>query len=490
MLEPWQRDRIIRPLFGWKRANGTRRFRRAYIEVPKKNGKSTMASGVGLALLLADGEMGAEVYSTATDREQASIVHGEAIRMVQASPELSRRLRINATTKNIGDEATQSWYRALPAEAGAAEGKNAHGLIVDELHVWKHKRAFFDALRYGGAARTQPLMFIITTAGEFDETAVGWEEHEYAGKVLDGSIEDWQLLPVIFAADKDGDFADPKQWAKANPSLGITISLDEMEESARDAKHKPHVLNSFKRYRLNLWTAQAQAGMDMVAWGECGGAVDWSKFEGKPCFAGIDLASTSDLCALVLAFEGEMVGDKPTVALLSRFWVPEDAATERQLTNRAPYLTWVGEGKLAMTPGNVTDYGYIRREIDALAVRFKIESIAIDPWNATQFAIDLQAGGHKVYEFRQGFASMNEPSKEFERMMLARLLRHDDHPVLRWMASNVVFDSDPAGNIKPSKSTSRSKIDGIVASIMALGLLRKARPEQSVYDNPNALVWL
>jgi phage terminase large subunit-like protein len=460
-LLDWQWTEIVAPLFGWVRPDGTRRYRRGYIEVPKKNGKSCLFSGLSLYLLIADREPGAEVYSAAVDRDQASIVFNEAANMVESSPHLSSKLQVVRSTKRIVDHRSRSYYKALSADVPAKEGLNAHAVLIDELHAQK-TRDLWDTLRYAGASRRQPLHLSITTAG-FDRHSICWEQHDYALKVLDGTIEDLSFFPYISAAGQDDEWTKPEVWKKANPSLGVTMSIEQFAEDCREAQDSPAKENSFRRYRLNQWTEQDVRWLNMEKWDACNAST--ASLDGKSCYAGLDLSSTTDISALVLVFPEE--GDR--YAALPFFWVPEEGARRRERMDRVPYCRWIDHGLIEATPGDVIDYDRIRKKINELNEQYAIEEICIDRWNATQLATQLDGDGFTVVPFGQGYASMNAPTKKLEEVVLAARLAHGGNPVLRWMAGNVSIEQDAAGNWKPSKKKSIERIDGIVALIMGLG---------------------
>ena len=478
-LLDWQWEQVVGPLFGWLREDGSRRFRRDYIEVPKKNGKSCLFSGLGLYLLAADREPGAEVYCAAVDRDQASIVFLEAANMVDASPELSSRLQVVRSTKRIVFHRSRSFYRALSADVPAKEGLNAHGVLIDELHAQRN-RHMWDTLRYAGAARRQPLHLSVTTAG-FDRHSICWEQHDYALKVLDGTIDDSSFLAYVAAAAEEDDWTDPEVWRAVNPSFGVTMNAEQFAEDCREAQESPAKENSFRRYRLNQWTEQDVRWLSLEKWDACGGMVD---LEGKTCFAGLDLSSTTDISALVLVFPL----DEGRYAALPFFWVPEEGARRRQDRDRVPYLQWIREGYIEATPGEVVDYEYIRKQLNELHKRFHIRQVAIDRWNATQLATQLDQDGFEMVAFGQGFASMNAPTKKLEELILAGKLLHGGHPVLRWMAGNVSVEQDAAGNLKPSKRRSPERIDGIVALIMGLDGATTKPEFQSVYEQRGMLI--
>jgi phage terminase large subunit-like protein len=481
-LQEWQKRDLLFPLFAWKKRNGYRRFRNAYIEVPKKNGKSALCSGISLYLLVADGEPGAEVYSAAADRDQASIVYGEAERMVMSSPALSRRLRVIPSRKTILFPRTNSVYRALSADVPTKEGLNIHGLIFDELHAQK-SRELFDTLRYGGAARRQPLLVSITTAG-FDRNSICWEQHEYARKVLKGIVEDESFFAYIRAANEDpnegpvDDWTSREAWYKANPSLGVTISEEAFAAECREAQEKPTLQNSFKRYRLNIWTSADVRWMPMDKWDASAGSVEPHMLAGKSCFGGLDLSTTLDITACVFVFPW----DDGIYKLHPLFWIPEENMRERSTRDRVPYEVWARQGLVRTTPGNVVDYAWIEKDILEFAERHKVEEIAYDQWNATEIIQRLTDAGLVMVPTRQGFASMSGPMKQTEALVYAGKLHHGGNPVLRWMADNVQASVDPAGNLKPDKGKSRERIDGIVALIMAIGRAAMRENQASVYE--------
>jgi phage terminase large subunit-like protein len=486
-LMDWEDRDVIRPLFGWKRTDGTRRFRRCGIWVAKKNGKSTLCAGLGLYLTTADGEPGAEVYAAAVDRIQASIVFNEAKLMRDASPALRKRLKAITMTKTMTDE-RGCIYRALSKEAGAQEGLNIHALVFDELHAQKN-RDLWDTLTYGGSARREPLYVSISTAG-YDRESIGYEQYVYACQVRDGIIEDWTFLPVIYEADVGDDWTAERTWKKANPGWGETINIDAFRDDFREAQNSPSKENAFRRYRLNQWTEQETRWLPMEKWDTCGTTLDVDSLEGRACYAGLDLATTTDLTCLSLVFppESDSGGGTDVVPF---FWIPEENARERERRDRVPYSQWARQGLITMTPGNVTDYDRVRADIVALGEMYGIQEIAFDPWNATQLATQLgEEDGFMMIAHRQGFVSMNEPSKQFERLVTNGELNHGNNPILRWQASNVSVKTDPAGNIKPVKPQHKSalRIDGIVATIMGIGRAMVRVDDTSVYEERGVLV--
>jgi phage terminase large subunit-like protein len=477
ILEPWQRS-IVREVFGRKRDDGLRQYRKVYIELPRGNGKSTWCSGFALHLLAVDGERSAKVYSAAADKSQAAIVFETAEKMVSASPFLSQHIRA-FRNRTMEYDATGSKYLVLSSDAFTKHGLNPSGIIFDELHA-QPNRELYDVLNTAMGKRAQPLMIMITTAG-YDRNSICWEQHEYALKVRAGIIEDPTFLPVIYAADTDDEWTSPATWRKANPNFGVSVKEDFLWQECQTALQSPAYQNTFRRLYLNQWTQQETRWIDMKSWDGCNGPLP--DLAGRTCYGGLDLASTTDIAACVLTFPPVEEGE-PTW-LLPFFWIPTDNMIERERRDRVPYSTWVREGLVEATPGNVIDYAYIRARINALKAMYDIQEVAYDPWNATQLSLQLQDDGIVMVEMRQGFASMTAPSKELLRLVLAKQVAHAGNPVLRWMADNVTARSDPAGNVKPDKGKSTNKIDGIVASIMALArLTANASQAGSMYDDP------
>lgn len=468
-LLPWQRDEIVFPLFGWERPDKSRLYRKTYIEVPKKNGKSTLASGVGLYLLVGDNEPGAEVYSAATELEQASIVHGEACNMVDASPALTSILDINRSTKAIQFKSRKSVYRALSSEAASKEGLNAHAIIADELHAWKGDK-LWNTLKYAFAARRNPLMFVITTAGD-DPLCVCYQQHLYAKGILDGTIVDERFFAFIRAATSDDEWTAPATWLKANPSLGDKsehpIRLDDFAHDVDEAKATPTTQETFKRYRLNVWQTAQQPWLRMEDWRACTEDFKPEEMLGKVCFGGLDLSKTRDMTAFILIFPWE----NETYRLLPYFWLPEDTVNDRSAPSQ--FREWAKLGLLETTPGNVCDYSFVEKRIAELSHDYDLLGYAYDPYNAENVTQRLdEIHGIPRQEFRQTINNFAEPTAEFERLVVSNKLHHANHPILTWQAGNVSVRTDANNNRRPIKPefADNRKIDGIVAAIMALAM--------------------
>lgn len=478
-LEPWQQF-IVGSIFGWMRADGTRRYRTAFIEVPRKNGKSTIAAGVGLYLFVADGEPGAEVYSAATKRDQAKIVWDEAMNMVKRSPVLAKRIKVFTGKANMNIPETRAKFEPLGADADTLDGLNVHGVIIDELHAHK-TRAVWDVLETATGARRQPLIFAITTAGT-DQNSICYELHEYASGILKGTLQDDTFFAYIASIDEGDDWTDPKAWAKANPNLGVSVKLNDLERKCEKAKKMPSAQNAFLRLHLNVWTQQVDRWIDLNLWDKNAGIVDEEKLKGRICYGGLDLSSVSDITAWVMVFPHE--DDPETVDVLCRFWVPEARLHDDQNKYRDQYRAWVKQGFLKVTPGDAIDYSFIKAQILKDAQTFRLIDLNIDRlFQAHQLANELTEEGLTVVGMGQGFMSMAAPMQEFERRLLTRKIRHGGNPVLRWMADNVAVKQDAAGNLKPDKANSQGKIDGIVALIMALDrAMRHENSKESVYE--------
>ena len=476
-LLPWQRS-ILREVFGRKRPDGTRQYRRVYIEVPRKNGKSIFGSGIALYLLASDGEAGAQVYSAACDRDQARIVFDGARGMVQRSPELSKRILCHRRQMTYHQAA--SFYRTLSADAYRHHGLNAHGIIFDELHA-QPNRELWDVLTTSTGARRQPLTIAITTAG-YDQLSICWEQHEYARKVAEEIIEDDSFLGVIFGAEKDDDWTDPVVWAKANPSLGVTIQADELATECERAKNSPAYQNTFRRLRLNQWTAQRDRWLNMDRWDACGDPVPLDELRGRRCFGGLDMATTEDLASFVLVFP-PLDPDDP-YDVLSFFWIPEDTIAERVRRAGVKYQVWLDQRHIKATGGDTIDYRTILAQIDQLRGEYDLQRIAFDLWGSTIIANELDDMKVERVKFRQGMISMSPPTRELLRLVCDRKIRHGGNPVLRWCADNMVVRTDSAGNAMPDKKRSSEKIDGMVALIMALDCaIRQPTAPLPLYDN-------
>lgn len=484
-LIDWQ-EQIIRDVFGILKPNGYRQFNTAYIEIAKKQGKSELAAAVALLLTCGDYEHGGEVYGCASDRQQASIVFDVAVDMVDQCPALKSRIKPILSQKRLVYKPLGSFYQVLSAEAYTKHGLNVHGVVFDELHA-QPNRQLYDVMTHGsGDARKQPLYFLITTAGN-DPHSICYEVHQKAKDILDGRKIDKTFYPVIYGAEEEEDWTDPKVWAKANPSLGITVDIEKLKVACESARNNPAEENLFRQLRLNQWVKQSIRWMPMEKWDACSFAVDTKHLRGRPCYGGLDLSSTTDITAFVLVFPPMDEDDKYTI--LPFFWIPEDSVDLRVRRDHVPYDIWRQQGFLQTTEGNVVHYGFIEEFIEALGTQYDIREIAFDRWGAIQMTQNLEGLGFTVVPFGQGFKDMSPPTKELMKLTLEQKLAHGGHPVLRWMMDNVTVRTDPAGNIKADKEKSTEKIDGAIATIMALDrAIRHEGIGGSVYDNRGILI--
>ena len=484
-LIDWQ-EQIIRDIFGVLKPNGYRQFNTAYIEIPKKQGKSELAAAVALLLTCGDGEERAEVYGCAADRQQASIVFNVAADMVRMCPALSKRVKILDSQKRLIYQPTGSIYQVLSADVGNKHGFNTHGVVFDELHIQPNRKLFDVMTKGSGDARMQPLYFLITTAGN-DTKSICYEIHQKAKDIIEGRKIDHTFYTVIYGAEESDDWTDPKVWKKANPSLGITVGIDKVKDACESAKQNPGEENAFRQLRLNQWVKQAVRWMPMDKWDKCEFAVSEDDLEGRVCYGGLDLSSTTDITAFVLVFPPEDENDK--YIILPYFWIPEDNLELRVRRDHVPYDVWERQGFLQTTEGNVVHYGYIEKFIESLGERFNIREIAFDRWGAVQMVQNLEGMGFTVVPFGQGFKDMSPPTKELMKLVLEQRIAHGGHPVLRWMMDNIFIRTDPAGHITPDKEKSTEKIDGAVATIMALDRAIRCGNDNgaSVYDNRGIL---
>jgi phage terminase large subunit-like protein len=483
-LSDWQIKDVIAPFFGTRdRKTGLRRYRTCWLELPRKNGKSTLCAGVSILALLADGEYGGEVYTAGTDKNQARIVFNESYNMIRSSPELLKHCELFKQSIYCGE--FNASMRPLSADAKNKDGLNSSALIMDEVHAYRD-RSLYDVLHTSQGARTQPIEFMATTAGN-DKKSFGWEMHEYALKVRAGVIDDPTLLVCIYGAETSDDWKIEPTWRKANPGYGISVQPSYLADEAKKAEEIKAYENTFRQMHLNQWVEQATRRITAEEWNACTGDVSWDELEeflaGRECHAGLDLASTTDLTALILVFPPQ-AHDEPYY-ILCRFFVPEENMDKRARRDRVNYPLWHKGGALQATDGNVVDYRAIRVQLEQDRQAFDIRSIGYDPWNASQIALELQDEGFPMFEFRQGMSSMAGPTREFLRLVSGKMIVHGGHPVLAWNASNLATRTDPAGNEKPDKERSGERIDGIVGAIMGVGraTAEEVGSGKSVYES-------
>jgi phage terminase large subunit-like protein len=469
---PWELEEIVAPLFGTMRADGTRFFRTVFVFVPRKNGKTTLLSAIELYLLLADGESGAQVVTAAVDRAQATFAFEPAKMMVNKSPGL--RARAKVYRREIRVPATGSTFWPLSSDLGNKHGMNLHAAGIDELHAWPN-RELLDIITSSMGARTQPVTFIITTAG-YDPNSAERQLYDHTIAVSKGLVSDPSFLGVIYEAPADMDWTSAEAWRVANPSLGVTITEEFLAAECERAKAIPSMQNAFRRLYLNQHTSQDTRWMSLEAWDGCTGNAEVPP--GSDVYAGLDLSSTTDLTALVL-----LAPQSGMPVALPFFFLPEEGLRERGLRDRVPYEVWQRDGHLLTTPGNVVDYSFIRAKVRELAKTYRIRELVYDRWGATQLVQEFQEDGLTVVPMGQGFASMSAPTKELMRLVLDKKLVHGGHPVLRWNADNAAVQTDPAGNIKLAKDKSTGRIDGLVALVMALDAVMRRPTKKSIYED-------
>lgn len=476
-LEPWQQE-IVRTLFGWKRdSDGSRRYRQAFIEVARKNGKTTLVAGLALYVLFCDAEAGAECYCAAAGKDQASLLFNSAANMVRKST-LDGHCKVRDSMKRIiyGD----SFFRAIPANEGPSHGFDSHFIVGDELHAWPG-REFHDVLHTSTGARTQPLELYITTAG-YDRLSVCYEKVQYARQVRDGKIDDAEFLPVLYETDESDDWTDPDVWRKANPNMGVSVSTEYLAKECEKAKQNPAYENTFRRLHLNQWTSQETRWLQMEHWRACG-VVEGELSDEEPQIGGLDLSAVADFTAWM-----RVQRDGEKIRCRGHYFLPEEKAEEYARTENLPIEQWKRDGWLTLIPGRRIEHTYIYHRIQEDAKRHGVQVVGFDPWNMEDLRQKLDGEGFEMVEVRQGYASLSGPSKDLERQLLARSLDHGNDPVLEWMAENAVCKIDENGNVRPVKAGGTKKIDGIVALVIAIHVLNAVQPEgPSVYETPGML---
>ncbi len=477
-LEPWQQFALWN-IFGWKNADGTRRFRYAYIEIARKNGKTALSAGVGLYMLFADGESRPEVYSAATVKDQAKICFSDAVEIVKAT---DLKNYLTPYRNSIVYELKGGTMKPLSSDYGTHDGLNPSCGIIDEFHAHKDS-GMFDVIKSAFGARRQPLMFIITTAG-FNKSGACYAYRENVIKVLRGINRDDSLFGIIYTLDDKSEWDDPKMWIKSNPNLGVSLSADYLADQVKDAKNRPEAVRNVMTKNVNLWVDAERTWILDDAWMRCVGTTAPADLKGCACWGGLDLSNVSDITAYILLFH-----ENDRFQLLPFFWIPEAKMQEKIKKENINYDRWVAEGYVTVTSGNVIDYDFVKADILRIVADYDLRTSAYDRWNASQTIIDLQNEGMECNPFGQGYGSMSAPTKEFEKLVLTEKIEHFGNPVLRWMLASTLVKTDPAGNIKPDKEKSTQKIDGIVAAIMALGewMTAQANDESNPYENRGLL---
>lgn len=459
---------LLWQLFGQCKQDGTRQYRICYCEIPKKNGKSELAAALALLLLVGDDEIGGEVYSAAADKNQASLVYMVASDMAKNNTVLSERLMVRDSVKRIIDPNTSSFYQVLSAEVNTKHGLNPSGIIFDEIHAQPNDKLWRVLTSGTDYAREQQLIFAISTAGEYDINSIWWKVREKARLIENGTIIEEDFLPILYIADKDKDDPeDRKLWARVNPSIGHIFTQEKIEKDYQKAKNDPVEYIDFLRFRLNIPVNAVNRWLPMDHWDKCNNEIEISSLEGRTCYGGMDLASKVDLTSLCLVFPPAKEGEGWVV--LSKFYVPEETIRKRSHQDNVRYDIWVNSGFITATPGNVCDYGYIKKDIIDASELYNLGELGYDPWGATDIATTLfNDYGIDMIELRQGYKTLSEPSKFLLESVMTHRLNHMGHPVLRWCADNAVVKSDENENIRPAKDKSTDRIDGVVALIMAL----------------------
>jgi len=475
-LQPWQVF-VVACVFGWVTPEAHRRYRTAYLEVPRKNGKTFLMSGIGLYLLCADDEAGAEVYSAAVKKDQAKIVWDTARRQVNKTPDLREAFGVEALRHSVFIEDKASMFLPLASDSDSLDGLNIHGGLIDELHAHK-SREVFDVIETGTGSRSQSLMFIITTAGS-NQAGICYEQRTYVTKILDGVIEDeayWGIVYTLDDDDIDQVWVNPDLLEKANPNYGVSVLPFDIIRLHTKAKASPASQNNFLTKRANVWVNADTAWMQMHRWEQCANPqLKLEDFAGKPCIIGADFASKIDIASLCLLFWDDAGHLYPFL----KHYLPDE--TVRNSSNDL-YSGWWREGLLTVTPGEIIDFGAIEQDCAAFASQFEIKEFAYDPHQATQFAGRMIDDGWNMVEVRPSVLNFSEPMKELEARVLAKTISHND-PVLSWMVSNTVCHYDAKDNIYPRKERPENKIDGVIALLSALNrYMNPGEDETSIYD--------
>jgi phage terminase large subunit-like protein len=475
VILPWQEE-LIDKLFGTLRPDGLRQYRTAYLEIPKKNGKSELSAAIALYMLCSDEEGSPEVFLAASDREQASIIYQAAATMVSTSPVLSTRIKRVDSRKRLIYQKKNGFIQVLSSESYTKHGISPSAVIIDEIHAHPSGE-LYEVLTAGtDYARKQQVVLVLTTAGIYDRNTIWWKLRTRAQQVKAGIIEDPRFLPILYLADPEKDDpADEELWKRVNPSIGQIFTLDKIRQDYNEVKNNPSEYQNFLRFRLNIPIKQLSRFIPMDKWDKCAGKVDINSLKGRPCYGGLDLSSKIDLSAFVLVFPPEE--EDGFWDVVCKFYCPEEGILKRSKTDKVPYDIWRQEGFIIETPGNVIDYNWIKKDIFQAAKDYQFVDCGYDSWNATQTANDVMAElnstnseyGFQMVEIRQGAKSFNEPMKDLLVHILTGKVRHGGNPVLRWNADNLVVRKDANGNFAPDKKKATEKIDGLVALIMAWG---------------------
>lgn len=481
VLQNWQRE-VLTDVYGTVNEDGYRQYNYAYLEIPKKNSKTTTIAGLAVYHLICDGNEG-QIYCCAADRGQAGLVYKAALSMIEQNATLSKLLKITDSRKEIKNTKTGTILKVLSAEAYSKHGINPTVVIFDELHC-QPNRELWDTMTFGaGASRKEPLWWVITTAGDDpDKLSIGWEIHDYATQIILGEKMDPSWYAKIYAAPEDADIWDEATWYQANPSLGVTIDITAVRKEALTAKNSPSAEKLFRWLRLNQWVSLKKIGwLELTLWDSTVGSWNISELIGKKCYAGLDLASTTDLTGLALLFPPqEGITDW---RFIIEAWIPEANMKERIARDHVPYDRWVQEKTLHATAGNTCDYDFVKARIETLAKQYEIKYLCCDPWNSRMLTQQLAKTGMEVIEVAQSIAGLSPGMKELERLLKSNQMTHDKNPLARWCFGNVVIAMDGNENIKPMKNKSRDRIDPIVALINAMNIaITQENMKVSVYE--------
>jgi phage terminase large subunit-like protein len=486
-LEPWQCF-IVASLFGWKKTKDkTRRYRSAYIEVARKNAKTTLLAGIGLYLAFLDGEEGAQVYVAATKRDQAILTHGIATKMVRKDKSLTDCIKI--FKNNLHNVQHGCKFEPLGKDADTIDGLNAHGAIIDEYHAHPDG-ALYDVLRSSMGARSQPMIAVITTAG-FDTRGPCYHERNYVCNQLQKIVDmvDESYFGIIYTLDENDDWRDPAVWHKANPNLGVSVDVDDMTDMCAKAQESPMKQNDFKTKKCNIWTEARTVWIQSETW-KHNNNCRLMDLTGSLCYGAYDLSTIADLTAWTLCFPPSETDGKYN--FIHKFFIPELNMVERERRDKVPYKHWVDAGWICATPGNVVDYAFIEKQIRDDVLKYKITEIAYDPYNASDLTTRLQDTGVPLVIFQQGFRSISPAAKDFEKRALGHEMEHFGNPVMSWMVECTTIIQDPNGNIKPVKpdrNKASQRIDGVITSLMALDrAIRTPEQEDSVYEERGILM--
>ena len=480
--EGWQLF-IFGSIYGWvHEKSGLRRFNTAYIEVPRKNGKTFMSATLAAYAMVGDNEQGAEVYSVANKREQAMKVWTDVEKAVSKSPVLGKMIKKKwiGSVQCLVAEKTDSVFKALASDYTKNDGLNPHLVIFDELHELKDPR-LWDVIDEAFGARLQHLLFIITTAG-YNDTGICYEQHEKTLAVLDDKgYDDDAFFGFIAQLEDKKKWNNETEWARANPNLNVSKSLDYMRKKFVSASNVPSQKNAFLNKQLNVWTKAREIWLDMDRYDRCEGTIDERKLTRERCFVGMDLSTSTDLTAITAVFPpNSSYGE---YQLISRFFLPEDNIEDRQASDRAAYVKWINQGYIETTEGNVVDLEYVKQAIREWDLRYSIVEIGFDPWKAVEIATSLEKEGFAMVQMRQGFGTLGPPSAKLEALIASGMLRHGNNPVLRWMMGNTSIIRDVNDNFRPDKSATTTRIDGVLSTIMGLGRVMVDESQDSIYEN-------